>query len=61
MDGDLAIYGTMITVRVMALVFFAGTFGKACENLAGRRYYWAGLWFGLAVAFGAALADYAAP
>ena len=60
MEGDLAIYGPMIVVRVTALLFFAGAFGKGAENLAGRRYYWAGLWFGFTVAFGAALADYAA-
>ena len=59
MEGDLAVYGPMIIVRVMALVFFAGTFGKGAENLAGKRYYRAGLWFGITVAFGATLADYA--
>ena len=60
MEGDLAVYGPMIFARVFALLAFAGSFGKGTENLAGKRYYWAGLWFGLVVAFGAALADYAA-
>lgn len=59
--NDLAPYAPMIAVRVIALLLFAGTFAKGCENIIGGRYYWAGLWFGLSVVFGAALADYAAP
>lgn len=59
MEGDLAVYGPMIIVRLFVLIIFAGAFGKGCENLAEKRYYWAGLWCGLAVASGAALADYA--
>ena len=58
---DLATYAPLIAVRVIALLLFAGTFAKGCENLVARRFYWAGLWIGLAVVFGAALADYAAP
>ena len=51
----------LIAVRVLVLLVFVGTFGKGCENVVAGRFYWAGLWFGLAVAAGAALADYAVP
>ena len=61
MTADLSTYAPLIAVRVLALLIFAGTFGKGVENLTARRPYWAGLWFGLAVVFAAALADYAAP
>ena len=52
MTGDLAFCILMIT-----LILFAGIFGKGCENMVARRFYWARLWYGLAVASGGALAD----